>query len=238
MARPGLKRSFDEAEQPNPPVSYEFNFTPTRQPHQTLFGIDKDPSTWTASSLTLRYQQRLKQSQIANQPELKPQPRLPHPPANHHYTDSVSNLLYHRSLSLTIISYARLFFTVSLLSILFYVIFQVIWTLRHDLQIKAQEHTKDLVYEIQSCARQYKVNLCDPETRVPALEQKCQEWLVCMNQLPTTVTRARLSAETLAEIINSFMDPISYKTMIFFTILALGSFLLSSFTVQRLPHTS
>jgi len=35
-----------------------------------------------------------------------------------------------------------------------------------------------------------------------------------MNRDPTVVGRARVSAETFAEIINSFIEPISYKTMV------------------------
>lgn len=35
-----------------------------------------------------------------------------------------------------------------------------------------------------------------------------------MNRDPTVVGRAKVSAETFAEIINSFIEPISYKTMV------------------------
>lgn len=35
-----------------------------------------------------------------------------------------------------------------------------------------------------------------------------------MNRDPTVVGRARVSAETFAEIVNSFIEPISYKTMV------------------------
>ncbi|KAG5462821.1 MAG: hypothetical protein BJ554DRAFT_3411, partial [Olpidium bornovanus] len=35
----------------------------------------------------------------------------------------------------------------------------------------------------------------------------------CMYRDPTVVGRAKVSAETFAEIINSFVEPISYKTM-------------------------
>jgi hypothetical protein len=38
-----------------------------------------------------------------------------------------------------------------------------------------------------------------------------------MNRDPTVVGRARVSAETFAEIINSFIEPISYKTMVCIT---------------------
>lgn len=49
------------------------------------------------------------------------------------------------------------------------------------------------------------------------MEKACVAWEKCMNRDPTVVGRARVSAETFAEIINSFIEPISYKTMVCIT---------------------
>jgi len=64
------------------------------------------------------------------------------------------------------------------------------------------------------CSKEYLENRCAPGTRVPAMEKACLAWEKCMNRDPTVVGRARVSAETFAEIINSFIEPISYKTMV------------------------
>ncbi|KAI8067736.1 Di-sulfide bridge nucleocytoplasmic transport domain-containing protein [Gongronella butleri] len=167
------------------------------QPHQKLFSFGSDPSTWSAAVLTRRYQQNAKEAKEraraqAHQTQLTPSSvhlTPPPPPPSDIVPANLSTYFYHRSVSLTIMSYVRLIFTVSLLSILFYVVSQLIWTLKHDLQAKAEEHTRDLVHEIRVCAYNYKENLCDPGTRLPAMEDLCQKWLACMNQLPTTVTR-------------------------------------------------
>lgn len=50
-----------------------------------------------------------------------------------------------------------------------------------------------------------------------------------MNRDPAVVGRAKVSAETFAEIINSFVEPISYKTMIFFSIIVFGFLFLSNY---------
>lgn len=42
-----------------------------------------------------------------------------------------------------------------------------------------------------------------------------------MQQDPMVVARAKISAHTIAEILNSFIEPISYKTMIFFALIIL-----------------
>lgn len=50
----------------------------------------------------------------------------------------------------------------------------------------------------------------------------------CMNRDPTEISRTKLSAETIAEIINSFVEPISYKTMIFFCMFTFGLLFVSN----------
>lgn len=73
----------------------------------------------------------------------------------------------------------------------------------------------EIVQEMAVCSKEYLENRCAPGTRVPAMEKACLAWEKCMNRDPTVVGRAKVSAETFAEIINSFIEPISYKTMVF-----------------------
>ncbi|KAI8086500.1 Di-sulfide bridge nucleocytoplasmic transport domain-containing protein [Halteromyces radiatus] len=244
------KRTFGETNNSIVPSKSDFCFTPTILPHQNIFNIDSHPSTWSASSLTHRYQQRLKarrnnalwthhsppsqqqqQALIASQPNHTSQyPTQP--------LQSWSNYLYHRSLSNTIVNYIQLTFSVVILSTIGYILFQLIWTLQQDFQIKADEYTTALIREIQTCAHQYEINLCHPESRIPAMEQQCEEWLICSNRMPTQVTRTKVSAETIAEIFNSFFDALSYKTMFFCTLMMIGYLLISSYTFRffkRLP---
>ncbi len=72
----------------------------------------------------------------------------------------------------------------------------------------------DIMSEIAHCSKQYIENRCSPELRVPAMEKSCMAWEACMKRDPSTIGRAKLSAETFAEVINSLVDPISYKTMV------------------------
>lgn len=72
-----------------------------------------------------------------------------------------------------------------------------------------------MMAEISLCARQYVDNRCSPELRVPAMERACMEWEACMARDPSTTSRSRLHAETIAEILNSFFGAISTKTYIF-----------------------
>ncbi|KAK6580199.1 hypothetical protein PZA11_007221 [Diplocarpon coronariae] len=88
-------------------------------------------------------------------------------------------------------------------------------TVRADVD-KASEKEKALVLTgIAKCAQEYVINKCGADIRLPALAGPCEAWEICMNKDPDTVGRAQVSAHTFAQIFNSFIEPISYKAMIF-----------------------
>jgi Di-sulfide bridge nucleocytoplasmic transport domain len=63
------------------------------------------------------------------------------------------------------------------------------------------------------CASQYKNNLCGSNP-IPAMVHQCASWETCMNRDPTVVGRAKVGAEMIAEVVNSFVEPISWKTLV------------------------
>lgn len=72
----------------------------------------------------------------------------------------------------------------------------------------------DIVQEIAICALQYKTNLCATNA-VPAMAQQCSNWEMCMNRDPAIVGRAKVGAELIAEVVNGFVEPISWKALAF-----------------------
>jgi hypothetical protein len=61
----------------------------------------------------------------------------------------------------------------------------------------------------------YELNRCSPiSQRVPALAQQCTEWELCMQRDPSLVGRGRVVAEIIGEIVDSFVEPISWKTLV------------------------
>ena len=73
------------------------------------------------------------------------------------------------------------------------------------------------------CSLQYRNNLCQDNV-VPAMIQQCAKWEMCMNRDPAVVGRAKVSAELVAEVVNGFVEPISWKTLV--SIQGLGTFLI------------
>lgn len=71
----------------------------------------------------------------------------------------------------------------------------------------------DIVQEISTCTTHYKTNLC-ASSPIPAMVHQCAVWESCMNRDPTKIGRAKVSAELIAEVVNGFVDPISWKTLV------------------------
>lgn len=49
---------------------------------------------------------------------------------------------------------------------------------------------------------------------MPALAAACSSWQKCAAKDPAIVGRARVAAETVAEIVNGFVDVVSWKSMV------------------------
>lgn len=102
-------------------------------------------------------------------------------------------------------------------------------TVKRDVDMKVDEYSADILQEMAMCSKDYLANNCMPGKRVPALETMCNAWERCMNRDPKIVGRARVSAETFAEIINGFLRPISFKSMVFVIFLLAGSLFVCNF---------
>jgi hypothetical protein len=96
-----------------------------------------------------------------------------------------------------------------------------------DVEIESSKHSSEIWVEISLCAKNYRENRCDPDTRVPAMETACGNWETCMNRDPKKLARASVTVKTFATIINSFFEEFSYKSMVCSTILLFGPFFLA-----------
>eukprot|EP01104_Vermistella_antarctica_P020176 TRINITY_DN846_c0_g1_i2.p1 TRINITY_DN846_c0_g1~~TRINITY_DN846_c0_g1_i2.p1 ORF type:complete len:384 (-),score=80.24 TRINITY_DN846_c0_g1_i2:82-1233(-) len=142
----------------------------------------------------------------------------------------------HLLLPYVVSGYLQLIMNVVIVVALGYLMYQLVATVRSDVDIKVEEYSQEIINEIDLCRTQYIANKCLPSDRIPAMQSQCAAWETCMNRDPSVVGRAKISAETLAEIINGFVERISYKTMIFFGALVIGFTLVSNmaFRMARL----
>ncbi|QIW95709.1 hypothetical protein AMS68_001227 [Peltaster fructicola] len=124
--------------------------------------------------------------------------------------------------------YAQLLFNVFLLSACAYFIYSCWTTIQGDIDRKAWTEVASITAENNACAENFRINGCDSATRAPALTVHCDTWALCMARDPQKIARARVSAHTFAEIFNSFVEPISWKAMIFTATLVIGCFAMSN----------
>ncbi|KAH6573868.1 hypothetical protein BASA50_004884 [Batrachochytrium salamandrivorans] len=127
-----------------------------------------------------------------------------------------------------ITGYIQVAFTFFIVCIVAYILVQLIASVRHDLQMKADEFSQEMTQQIAMCTKSYYENRCMPGQRVPAVYKVCNEWEACMSRDPRDVGRLKVGAETLAEILNKLVDPLSYKTMIFGALTLFGTLLFTS----------
>lgn len=113
-----------------------------------------------------------------------------------------------------LLGYLQFFFNLSLVLVFLYLLVQFILTVQRDVEHRISEYSMDIVQEIGVCAAQYRNNFCGTN-QIPAMAQQCAAWETCMNRDPTTVGRARIGAELIAEVVNGFVEPISWKTLAF-----------------------
>jgi hypothetical protein len=111
--------------------------------------------------------------------------------------------------------YAQLLLNLFFIFSVMYIAWSFWATIRRDVDEKANEAISAALADMAVCAKSYSENRCDHATRVPAMETVCNAWEKCMQRDPKVVGRARVSAHTFAEIFNSFVEPISYKAMVF-----------------------
>ncbi|KAI9566988.1 Di-sulfide bridge nucleocytoplasmic transport domain-containing protein [Boletus coccyginus] len=134
---------------------------------------------------------------------------------SNHYTLNMPSAPAPRSdTPYVLLGYLQFFFNLVLVLVFLYLLVQFILTVQRDVEHRISEHSMDIVQEIGVCAAQYKNNYCETN-QIPAMTHQCAAWETCMNRDPTTVGRARIGAELIAEVVNGFVEPISWKTLVF-----------------------
>lgn len=136
--------------------------------------------------------------------------------------------------------YLQVFFNGAILFGTLFVIWSFWSTIKADVDRASEIAVQDVLAEMAQCAKNYVENRCEPDKRLPALETVCTNWELCMNRDANAVKRASLSAHTFAEIFNSFVEPISLKTMAFTVIVIASALLLNNmmFSHFRRNHES
>ncbi|KAJ6262866.1 hypothetical protein Dda_1423 [Drechslerella dactyloides] len=135
----------------------------------------------------------------------------------------------HRDVPQILSQYLQLLVNILVATLAAYVVYLVAITIQRDVHQKEQEYITEAQLQVEDCQSKWIANRCNPELRVPAMETQCMAWRMCADSDPYSLGRSKVSAETFAEIINGFVEPISYKSMAFCFILLFGCLFVSNF---------
>lgn len=188
--------------------------TPSRQDDDWLDEDDFDTSHYDTLALRLRSKKKQRNDEYTQE--------------GGYHDPRYRNSYFDPMTPYVLSKYIQIIFNVLLLSTLMYFFWMLVATVRHDVDQKVEEYSGEILAEMAICSKEYIQNNCMPGRRVPALERTCNSWEKCMNRDPAIVGRAKVSAETFAEIINSFINPISYKAMLFLTLIISGAFIITN----------
>ncbi|KAF8971592.1 Di-sulfide bridge nucleocytoplasmic transport domain-containing protein [Flammula alnicola] len=135
--------------------------------------------------------------------------------SNHYTLNMPAHPAPQSDLPYILLGYLQFFFNLSLILIFLYLFVQFIVTVQKDVEHRILEYSQEIIQEISMCAVQYTNNRCAEPNPIPAMVQQCSNWETCMNRDPAIVGRAKVGAELIAEVVNGFVEPISWKTLIF-----------------------
>ncbi|ODQ63266.1 hypothetical protein NADFUDRAFT_48162 [Nadsonia fulvescens var. elongata DSM 6958] len=127
----------------------------------------------------------------------------------------------------TLSMYFQLLFNVILSCALLYFLYAFFRTVQNDVDQLVEQFSANVIAENAQCLWDFKINNCDKD--LPGIKLECLELERCFNRDPAIIGRAKLSAGAFAEIIDSFIKPISYKSISVIFILTVGSFGVTNF---------
>ncbi|KAI8391806.1 Di-sulfide bridge nucleocytoplasmic transport domain-containing protein [Radiomyces spectabilis] len=184
-----------------PVVPYQ---QPCQQPcQQPARSVSDDRSPFSPPQLSLS-------TQSGSPPNVSPQSPYPSPPFIHVKHDPVA---HHRGLIYYLSGLFRMGINLVLFLFALYLAIQFASALKRDVIRKLEIYESDMLDETIHCNKLYAANMCDPSTRRPHMEDQCKTWEQCIHR-PMWIGRTKVLAETFAEILNSFVDEISIKTII------------------------
>ncbi|KAF6221755.1 hypothetical protein HO133_001723 [Letharia lupina] len=136
----------------------------------------------------------------------------------------------HPGLPNTLSYYVQFLLNFFLAFCVMYVLYGIFSTISNDITERAMMESSEILAEMAVCAREFQENKCERDSRVPAMETVCNSWEKCMQRDPYKVGRSRLSAGMFAEIVNSFIEPISLKAIIVSVSVIVGCFTVNNLT--------
>lgn len=124
------------------------------------------------------------------------------------------NVLLNPRTPYTVGLYFQLLVNIILWSFIIYFICVSINTIQSDINLKVDEFTIKVLDEIAKCSKEFARNKCHLPDRPSIMDEECDQLERCQNQDPTRIAKLKVTIELIAEIINTFVNRLSYKSLL------------------------
>ena len=118
-----------------------------------------------------------------------------------------------------------------MVGILIFISVTVVLSIFADFRLELEKQNQLLISQQNECSIEYHKNLCH-EHRIPAIKELCREKELCMEQKIQGVN-SKVSAKLVAEVIEEFFKPMSYKTMGFMALIIIGLIAFNEYLLRR-----
>ncbi|KAI5952450.1 hypothetical protein KGF54_003317 [Candida jiufengensis] len=128
--------------------------------------------------------------------------------------------------------YFQLIMNVILWSFIIYLTYISYKTIKSDIYNKIESKVTKILDEISYCAKQFQANNCGSSNRPPAIAQECDALERCQNQ-SIQIYGTSLTLSLLAEVLNSFVNQLSLKTILVCGFLFLGAVFMTGLNINN-----
>lgn len=133
----------------------------------------------------------------------------------------------------TLSLYLQLIFNTIIIGFIVFILYLFMKTIKSDIKKRLDEMSFKMIKEMAVCAKEYELNNCDPQVRVPLAQIQCNIWESCMNQDPDSVGEIKITFEVFAEILNGFVKLLNWKTIFVLSIVTIGSLVVTNLTFDH-----
>lgn len=123
-----------------------------------------------------------------------------------------------------LIGYLHLVLNVVVISVTCYALIYVVASVQGDIRHRIADRRTKIEQEIGEARSLYEINKCDPSTRVPAIEELCNEWECIIKNGYGSIGYTRIIAEVFGDVVDGFVRKFSIRSSLvvgFFFILFL-----------------
>ena len=140
-----------------------------------------------------------------------------------------------RDMPYAVLQWVNVTYHIVMSTSLLVLLYKILSALYNDYLMKYHHFQQEILMENKVCAKHYTENRCDPATRVPALLNQCLDWEQCMHRDPAQVASTKITASVIAEILESFVEGLSVKSMVFVACLVGVGILIKLVLLRTLP---